>query len=215
MWYFILCDKFITYVFTIIYVDIFQGRKGEKKLKVKRNLGTSNRWPHSVPNTCFEVPLDEVLRTSWRRPESASKGSPLGVRLGRPFKTFPGLKFRMSLGCKFGTSPRCSNKSWKDVLEKLEGDVLGTNIFWLSRFPGNLALNSIQDGHFRGCSRMGERVKKAPLPNICHTYSTIFGTVILYLKKIQKIYKSRGTLAVNISIFPPEISNFCYIKKFR
>ena len=121
MWYFILCDVFSTYVFTIIYVDIFQGRKGEKKLRVKRNLGTSNRWPHTVPNTCFEVPLDEVLRTSWRRPESTSKGSPLGVRLGRPFKTFPGLKFRMSLGCKFGTSPRCSNRILKGRPGKVGG----------------------------------------------------------------------------------------------
>ena len=215
MWYFILCDVFSTYVFTIIYVDIFQGMKGEKKLKVKRNLGTSNRWPHTVPNTCFEVPLDEVLRTSWRRPESTSKGSPLGVRLGRHFKTFPGLKFRCPLDVSLGRPRDVQIGSWKDVLEKLEGDVLGTNIFWLSRFPGNLALNSIQNGHFRGCWRMGERVKKAPLPNICHTYSTIFGTVIPYLKKIQKIYKARDTLAVDISIFPPEISNFCYIKKFR
>ena len=42
--------------------------------------------------------------------------------------------------------------------------------------------------------------KKAPLPKICHTYPTMMklGTVIPYLKKIQKIYDSRDT--------PP---NFC------
>ena len=42
--------------------------------------------------------------------------------------------------------------------------------------------------------------KKAPLPKICHTYPTRMklGTVIPYLKKIQKIYESRDT--------PPE---FC------
>ena len=34
--------------------------------------------------------------------------------------------------------------------------------------------------------------KKAPLPKNCHTYPTIMklGTVMPYLKKIQKIYKS-------------------------
>ena len=37
--------------------------------------------------------------------------------------------------------------------------------------------------------------KKAPLPKICHTYPTMMklGTVIPYLKKIQKIYESRDT----------------------
>ena len=42
--------------------------------------------------------------------------------------------------------------------------------------------------------------KKALLPKICHTYVTMMklGTVILYLKKIKKIYESRDT--------PPE---FC------
>ena len=34
-----------------------------------------------------------------------------------------------------------------------------------------------------------------PLPKICHTYPTMvkFGTVVPYLKKIQKIYESRDT----------------------
>ena len=37
--------------------------------------------------------------------------------------------------------------------------------------------------------------KKASLPKICHTYLTIMklGTVISYLKKIQKIFESRDT----------------------
>ena len=48
------------------------------------------------------------------------------------------------------------------------------------------ALNPIQDGPFRGCSRMGGG-KKASLPKICH-YPTIMklSTVIPYLKKIKK-----------------------------
>ena len=45
---------------------------------------------------------------------------------------------------------------------------------------------------FRGCSQMGGQ--RGPLPQIFHTYPTMMklGTVIPYLKKIQKIYKSRN-----------------------
>ena len=59
--------------------------------------------------------------------------------------------------------------------------------------PANI--NPIQDGHFWGCSRMGGEAKRHPFPKICHTYPTIMklGTVIPYLKKIQKIYESRDT----------------------
>ena len=41
----------------------------------------------------------------------------------------------------------------------------------------------------------GRRGKMAPLPKICHTYPTVMkrGTVIPYLKKIQKTYESRET----------------------
>ena len=41
----------------------------------------------------------------------------------------------------------------------------------------------------------GGRVKKLPLPKMCCTYPTMmkFGTVIPYLKKIQKIYESHDT----------------------
>ena len=37
--------------------------------------------------------------------------------------------------------------------------------------------------------------KDPPLPEICHTYPTMMklGTIIPYLKKIQKIYESRDT----------------------
>ena len=53
------------------------------------------------------------------------------------------------------------------------------------------AFNTIQDGIFLGYSRMG-----APLlPKIRHTYPTMMklGTVIPYLRKTQKMYKSRDT----------------------
>ena len=51
-------------------------------------------------------------------------------------------------------------------------------------------LNPIQDGHFRGSSRIGV---DPSLPKICHTYPTMIklGTIIPYLKKTQKIYESR------------------------
>ena len=49
-----------------------------------------------------------------------------------------------------------------------------------------------------GVSRLltdGGGGKKAPLPNICHTDPTTrkLGTLIPYLNKIKKIYKSRDT----------------------
>ena len=74
-----------------------------------------------------------------------------------------------------------------------------------------LFLNPIQDGHFWGCSRMGN--KKTLLPKICHTYSTMMklGTVIPYLKKIQKICKSRDTpprLLLTSAFFDRKSANF-------
>ena len=55
-------------------------------------------------------------------------------------------------------------------------------------------LNLIQDGLFRGCSWMEGGQKGHPSLK-CHTYPTMMklGTVIPYLNKIQKIYKSRDT----------------------
>ena len=61
--------------------------------------------------------------------------------------------------------------------------------------------------------------KKAPLPKICHTYPTMIKltTLIPYLKKIQKIYKSCDTPLEFCwhQHFLTEISKFCYIKKYR
>ena len=44
-----------------------------------------------------------------------------------------------------------------------------------------------------GFSRMGEQ--RVPLSKICQTYPTLMklGTVIPYLRKIQKVHKSRDT----------------------
>ena len=74
----------------------------------------------------------------------------------------------------------------------------------------SLLFNPIQ-----GCSWMGG--KKAPLPKICHTYPTMrkLGSVTPYLKKIQKLYKSRDrpTEFCRHRHFSPGIRKFCYVKK--
>ena len=97
--------------------------------------------------------------------------------------------------------------------------ILG-KIFW----PSILIIfyylvNPIQDGLFRNCSRMGGGLFAHPLPKICRTYPAMMklGTVIPYLRKTQKMYKSRETTlsSAGINIFSPEISKFCYIKKYR
>ena len=84
--------------------------------------------------------------------------------------------------------------------------------FLLSAF-----LNFFQDGLFWGCSRMGTDAKRPLLPKICHTYPTMMklGTVDSYINKIQN-YLNHVTHSISfadMSIFSPEISNFCYIKK--
>ena len=66
---------------------------------------------------------------------------------------------------------------------------------------------------------MGGRAKRSPLPKICCTYPTLMklGTVIPYPKKIQKYmnHVTQPLSSADISIFSPEISKFCYIKKYR
>ena len=68
--------------------------------------------------------------------------------------------------------------------------------------------NSIQDGHFRGCSLM-VGVKKAPIAKICHTYPTMMklGKVIPYLKKIKK-YMIHVTQPLISAFFHRKSANF-------
>ena len=74
-------------------------------------------------------------------------------------------------------------KIWEKWISMVQEKYWKTQKFQIYGF-----LNPIQDGHFRGCSRMTGGGKKAPLPKICHIYPTMMklGTVIPYLKKIQK-----------------------------
>ena len=57
-----------------------------------------------------------------------------------------------------------------------------------------LNINSIQDGSFRGCSRMGVG-PKGTLPKMCRTYPAKIKLcmVINYLKKTKKIYGSQDS----------------------
>ena len=72
---------------------------------------------------------------------------------------------------------------------------------------------------FFGAAHGWEGGQKVPPSKICHTYPTLMklGTVTRYLKKIQKIHKSRDTPSEFCWHwhFSPEISNFCYIRKYR
>ena len=90
-----------------------------------------------------------------------------------------------------------------------------------------MLINPIQDGPFRGCSSWGEMAKRSPsLKSVTHPAMMKLDTVIPYLKKIQKIYKSRDTplefcwpkhflskksLIVGIIYRPPNQSNFLEI----
>ena len=63
-----------------------------------------------------------------------------------------------------------------------------------------VTFNPTQDELFRGSSRMGGAFLTPPplppiLPKMCHTYPTMMklDTVMSYLRKIKKIYKSCGT----------------------
>ena len=92
------------------------------KRKVKRNLETSNRWPHIVPKACFQGRLGDVLRTSW--------GHPLDFRLGRPQDVIS----RRSQDFRSGRPRDGQAGSLGDILETLERDVLGTS--WVLMFAG-------------------------------------------------------------------------------
>ena len=85
------------------------------------------------------------------------------------------------------------------VLRKMKaGYKLKKNMTSVNHFLFMDDLNLIQDGFFRGCSRMGgggKKIPPPPPPKTCHTYPTMIklGTVIPYLKRTQKLYESRDT----------------------
>ena len=72
--------------------------------------------------------------------------------------------------------------------------------------------------HGRG-SGGGGGAKRPSLPKMCHTYPTMIklGGVILYLKKIQKLYELGQTplSSVDISIFLLEISKILLYQEIQ
>ena len=67
---------------------------------------------------------------------------------------------------------------------------------------------------------VGAKRPPPPLPKICHIYPTMmkhYCTVIPYLRKTQKNnnHVTHPLSSADIRIFLPEISKFCYIKKYR
>ena len=81
-----------------------------------------------------------------------------------------------------------------------------------------LLFNPIQDGLFRGCSRMGGSQKgPTSLKSVTHIPQW-WNLAQLYLtQRRSKNYMNHVThhlSSADISIFSPEISKFCYIKKY-
>ena len=81
------------------------------------------------------------------------------------------------------------------------------------------SVNLFQDGPFQGCLRKmgGGQGKKAYLPKICQTsYKDENWHSYNLPKEDPKIHESRDTpLSSADIIFSPEISKFCYIKKYK
>ena len=82
-------------------------------------------------------------------------------------------------------------------------------------FETPLDLTLLRMGFF-GSAYGWEAKRHPPVSKTCHTNATIMklGTVISYLKKIQKIYESRGTplSSADISIFHWKSANFAVSK---
>ena len=95
----------------------------------------------------------------------------------------------------------CIRFAWKVNLMKM--------IIYM--FRTQRRINPIQDGLFRGCSRMMGGLFGPPLLKICHTYSTMMklGRVIPYRKKVKK-YMNHVTHLLSfadISIFHRKSAN--------
>ena len=130
------------------------------------------------------------------------------LQLAKPFRSFVLYYINYSfLSCssKFNVSSYVSLDSPSSDLRTC---ILNTKSFFLSA-----AVNPIQDGSFRGCSRMGGEAKRSPSLNLCRisyndeTWQTYTLT--------KKNHVTHSFSSADISIFIPEIRKFCYIKKCR
>ena len=74
-------------------------------------------------------------------------------------------------------------------------------------------INPTQDGHFRGCSRMGEggAAKRPPLPKICHKYPTMMKLGYILPKEDPKniwIMWHTPWLLLTLAFFQQKSANF-------
>ena len=98
---------------------------------------------------------------------------------------------------------------WADNFE-----VLVTKTFTTQQMD-SFYFNPIQDGSFRGCSRMEGAKRPLFLKYVTYILKGLC-IVVPYLKKIKNIYITWHPMSsADISIFSLKISNFCYVKKYR
>ena len=110
--------------------------------KVRKNVGTS-KFEYS------EGPHVDVLRTFCGRPESTSQGRPLNVGLGHPLNVISERPLDVRLGrpwdVRSGRPRNGQIGSLGDVLETLEGGVLGTNICRLERWSVKIEFLAVSE----------------------------------------------------------------------
>ena len=83
------------------------------------------------------------------------------------------------------------------ISEKCNEQILGNfRVFAFFGAKLSYSLTLFSMGLFEAAHRWGRAMISPTLPKICHTYTTMvkLGTIIPYLKKIQKTYESCDTL---------------------
>ena len=111
-----------------------------------------------------------------------------------PWDKFFTLNFKKSFFSKHETEEKQPPNNFKILRNTFQFSVQQLIPNYSPLKYTHTSLKPIQDGLFWGCLRtMG--YKKALLPKICHTFLTMMklSRVTPYLKKIQKVYQSRGT----------------------
>ena len=86
--------------------------------------------------------------------------------------------------------------SWKIVLKWTCSQIFRKYSYWESFLLSWIMLTLFRMGFFGATHEWEGGAKRPPLPKIRHTYPAMIklGTVIPYLRKTQKLYKSRDTL---------------------
>ena len=98
---------------------------------------------------------------------------------------------------------------------KFTGFLSSSRLSWKKT---TMSLDLFRIGFFEAARRWEDWGESLRL-KICHKCPTMMklGTVVSHLKKIQKKYMNHVTHVLSsaeISIFSPEISKFCYLKKY-